>query len=556
MLLQRQRTRAQESSSAIEKLYVTMRHMFNRGFYKPGGVSGQSLRKALLTLSPEIYGSITDADKVEMDGLSYVLDRLPIGIEECRYIHFTSEEGYESSFEAIIPARRRHSCFRIDADQMNIQITHGRSDIYDSLSHLTFLYNEADKIMTHAMPSPGIFTREWRKIEEMVKNGLQLDDKKREVSLSYIATLLGRTFEEVQAAYCKFAAPGNEDRLFGIVYYLGRLSIEEVTLGKKREISFSANLRERIGHHIYGEAWASTVKNRIAALHLDKRPLHIVSANMHSVMNILMATDALKASGIKIPSNLFLALSKHENAGLMDVIRHYAEGNGMAWIKDESGASVDVQIFDCAAIPSLKEKYSSPSHGSAPVIVVIDYAFGEQAFEIMDELLKPIDLPDGAKQFLDIRSVSIMGKAGILSGGKGDIMIPTAHVFEGTADNYPFENALSAGDFRDSGIKTFEGTMITVLGTSLQNKDVLEFFHRSSWGAIGLEMEGAHYQKAIQAHSRIRGNISREVVLRYAYYASDNPLDTSLTLASGPLGEAGVRPTYLITEKILEQILS
>ena len=174
----------------------------------------------------------------------------------------------------------------------------------------------------------------------------------------------------------------------------------------------------------------------------------------------------------------------------------------------------------------------------------------------MDELLKPIDLPDGAKQFLDIRSVSIMGKAGILSGGKGDIMIPTAHVFEGTADNYPFENALSAGDFRDSGIKTFEGTMITVLGTSLQNKDVLEFFHRSSWGAIGLEMEGAHYQKAIQAHSRIRGNISREVVLRYAYYASDNPLDTSLTLASGPLGEAGVRPTYLITEKILEQILS
>ena len=91
MLLQRQRTRAQESSGAIEKLYVTMRHMFNRGFYKPGGVSGQSLRKALLTLSPEIYGSITDADKVEMDGLSYVLDRLPIGIEECRYIHFTSK---------------------------------------------------------------------------------------------------------------------------------------------------------------------------------------------------------------------------------------------------------------------------------------------------------------------------------------------------------------------------------------------------------------------------------------------------------------------------------
>ena len=148
-----------------------------------------------------------------------------------------------------------------------------------------------------------------------------------------------------------------------------------------------------------------------------------------------------------------------------------------------------------------------------------------------------------------------MGKAGILEGGKGDIMVPTAYIFEGTADNYPLDNALSEDDFQGCGLRVFEGPLITVLGTSLQNKDVLEFFHRSSWRAIGLEMEGAHYQKAIQAHSRIRGNISRDVQLNYAYYASDNPLDTSLTLASGPLGEAGVRPTYLVTEKILGKIL-
>ena len=39
-----------------------------------------------------------------------------------------------------------------------------------------------------------------------------------------------------------------------------------------------------------------------------------------------------------------------------------------------------------------------------------------------------------------------MGKAGILEGGKGDIMIPSAHIFEGTADNYPFKNELSKKD--------------------------------------------------------------------------------------------------------------
>jgi len=149
-----------------------------------------------------------------------------------------------------------------------------------------------------------------------------------------------------------------------------------------------------------------------------------------------------------------------------------------------------------------------------------------------------------------------MGKAGILKGGKGDIMIPTAHIFEGTADNYPFKNRLSTKDLNGHGIDVFSGTMVTVLGTSLQNKDLLEFFYNSSWKVIGLEMEGAHYQKAIQSASKIRGNIKKKVQVRYAYYASDNPLETGSTLASGGLGTAGVKPTYLITQKILEQIFN
>ena len=44
-------TKSQESSNAIERIYITMRHLFNRGFYKPMGVSGKTLREALLTLA-------------------------------------------------------------------------------------------------------------------------------------------------------------------------------------------------------------------------------------------------------------------------------------------------------------------------------------------------------------------------------------------------------------------------------------------------------------------------------------------------------------------------
>ena len=69
-------------------------------------------------------------------------------------------------------------------------------------------------------------------------------------------------------------------------------------------------------------------------------------------------------------------------------------------------------------------------------------------------------------------------------------------------------------------------------------------------------MEGAHYQKAIQAASKVRGSINENVKVRYAYYASDNPLETGHTLASGGLGTTGVKPTYVITKKILEQIFN
>jgi len=186
----------------------------------------------------------------------------------------------------------------------------------------------------------------------------------------------------------------------------------------------------------------------------------------------------------------------------------------------------------------------------------MDYAFGEQAYGAMDELLKPFKAPNETLFYLNVDSISIMGKAGILNGAKGDIMLPTSHIFEGTAGNYPFENELTLKDFKSSDIDCYEGSMISVLGTSLQNKDLLRFFNDSTWRAIGLEMEGAHYQKAIQAASKIRKSISSNVKVRYAYYASDNPLETGSTLASGGLGTSGVKPTYTITEQILNQILN
>ncbi|WP_046755320.1 DUF6909 family protein [Kordia jejudonensis] len=555
------RTRAQESSGAIERLYITMRHLFNRGFYKPMGVSGETLRQALLLLRPEIYGSVAE-EKAEINGLSYVIDRLPIGIEECRFINLTSDEGYKNShFKVIIPPKRRRNCYRIDEEQMNIEITRGRSEIYDILTHLTFLFIESHKIANRVLiGEDGETTRDWEKLEAAVCKKKKLTLAEREVAITHTANILGRTFKEILDAHKTFSTKENPERFLNIIYWLGKLAIKEITTGQKRTITFSPVLRERLGHHIHGEVWANNIKKVLKENNLLERPIHIISANMHSVMNSIFAPKLLqKQLNTTDEFDIFEELSTSGNNALRNKVEKIALKNGMIYIEDESGTNINVQIFDTAKIDFEKTSYSCCATDDAekPVLFVMDYAFGEQAYETIDEFLKPYINDDGtSKEYLNIASISIMGKAGILEGGKGDIMIPSAHIFEGTADNYPFKNELQKEDLEGHGLQVFEGSMITVLGTSLQNKDILKFFYDSTWKVIGLEMEGAHYQKAIQSASKIRRSIAENVKVRYAYYASDNPLETGSTLASGGLGTTGVKPTYLITRKILEQLFN
>nr|WP_294934565.1 hypothetical protein [uncultured Flavobacterium sp.] len=552
------RSRAQESSAAIERLYITMRHLFNRGFYKPMGVSGETLREALLSLRPEIYGTIAD-EKVELNGLMYVIERLPVGIEECRYINLTSDEGYsKSQFKAIVPPKRRRNCYRIDDEQMNVEITRGRSDIYDILTHLTFIFIESHKIKDRVLiDEEGKLTRDWEKLEQVVLQNKKLSLLEKEQAISHASSILGRTFAEVIDIYEGFGTKEKPDRFLHVIYWLGKLAIEEVIYNNKRTITFSPILRERLGHHIYGEIWANNIKEVLEKNNLLTRPIHVISANMHSVMNSVFAEPVL---GKKYKEGddfqIYEDLSKSGNDPLRKKVEDFALQHGMISIPDTSGTNIDVQIFDTAKIDIKKSAFPKANlSNDKPVLIVMDYAFGEQAFETIDELLKPYKTGDG-KVFLNVESVSIMGKAGILEGGKGDIMIPTAHINEGTADNYPFENELTAEMFEGNDIPVFAGPMVTVLGTSLQNKDLLKFFFESTWGAIGLEMEGAYYQKAVQSASKIRKSINPNVKVRYAYYASDNPLETGSTLASGGLGTTGVKPTYLITIKILEQIFN
>ena len=558
---------ADKSRLAIRTFKTIADAALLRGYYRMGGRTGNTLESALRTLSPEIYGSINDARSIELKGLEYVIDRLPRGIEGCHRIVMTGWEDYEgASFEKIQPLKRRRLSYRISPGEMSFVVTRGHSEIYDILTHITFLYVEAKKVRSKMRDDYGLVTTEWSTLEKHLSATDEMRGKELDQALWNLSLLLGRTFDETKETYLYLENNRREANansgLFRIIYNMGRCADEEAREKDQAvAVHFTPSLSALILNRTHARKWAAAVKQRLIELGLEKRPLHIISANLHSVINLIYGFAATQnQAGDEYSGDLyeFVRSLRHRS----EQVSAFACERGCCLLPDKSGSQIDCQIIDMVEVLSLaphpelrldRERIESEQ----PVLLVMDYAFGEQAFEVMDELLYPWEV-NGESHMLNTRSISVIGKAGILPGKKGDIMLATAHVLEGTPHNYIIRNDLNRSDFGDPDfnehIGIYTGPLITVLGTSLQNRYVLKKFQDSTWGAVGLEMEGGHYQRAINA-AFIRGHISGDIKIMYAYYASDNPLKSGQTLASGSMGEEGVRPTYLITRRILEKIL-
>ncbi len=553
-------SKSQKARVAIRSFKTVADAMGLRGHYRPSDRFGQALADSLRNLDPEIYGSMNDRRVVELKGLEYVIDRLPEGIEKCTRIILTEEEGFdETHFEKIEPPKRRRTSYRVTDREICFVITRGISEIYDILTHLTFLCIEAQKISERIYDESGHQTVEWVDLEKLVLSGKTPAGDDLDQALWNLSIIIGRSFLETRATHdylVQSRSSGQVDGgLFALVYHLGkRVEAERQSKEDALIIYMTPSLMNNIGHHKYGKQWAATLKDKLIELGLQARPVHIISANLHSVVNIFYGAGALGEAGRKIPEDSIPAMVEALLANQIDAV-DYGRERGLFVMPDGAGTHVDCQIIDTARLDPdgvhPQVRFSSEAvEKDQPVILVMDYAFGAQAFELMESLLEPYTV-DGKKQHFDFRSIAIMGKAGILTGNKGDVMLANAHVIEGTTDNYLVHNDLAVEDF-EGRINTFNGPMLTVVGTSLQNKDILRRIQRG-WKAIGLEMEGGHYQRAINA-ALIKGHISSDIKTRYAYYASDNPLKSGQTLASGPMGQEGIAPTYLITQVLLEKI--
>lgn len=555
-------TGSQRARVAIRSFKTLANALALRGYFRPSGKMGQSLADCLLALNPEIYGSMNDPRVVELKGLQYVIDRLPRSIEQATRLILTEEEQFgDKIFEKVIPLKRRRNCYLISDTEICFVISRGLSEIYDILTHISFLNIEAKKIRNRMTDEAGNVTIEWNGLEETVLKMDSLNGRDLDQALWNLSLILGRSYHETRQTYEHLeknkTISNSNSGLFHIVYHLGKRVFRE-TQGMENFliVYMTPSLMNVISHQHYGQKWANTIKNKLIELGLQKRPLHVISANLHSVVNVLYGYATAKECRIH-PGNSgdplynFIQCIRQRSDDILTYAREY----GFYELPDHSGTHIDCQLIDTSKLasvtmhPDLKFHFAE-THESQPVILVLDYAFGAQAFEIMDCLLDPWS--ESMEVSMNVVSISIMGKAGILTGNKGDIMLAAAHVIEGSSDNYMFENDLDQTDF-EKDVDAYTGPMVTVLGTSLQNRDMLLRF-QSSWNIIGLEMEGGHYQRAISA-AIIKGHISKNVKIRYGYYASDNPLISGQTLAAGEMGPEGIRPTYMVTKVILEKIL-
>jgi hypothetical protein len=518
------------------------------------------LTEALKQLSPEIYGSMTDARIVELKGLEYVIDRMPKGIENCSRIILTAQEDFkETSFTKIVPRKRRRISYAVSKNEICFVITTGKSEIYDILTHITFLNIEAQKIYQQARMRVDEVSSEWLELERVVAKDTILTNEELEQAIWNLSIILGRTYKETRETYDYLEKNRIENNtnngLFNIIYGIGqRVMAERTAVNNELTVYFTPSLNEMIDHQKYATLWAERLKESLASSYSLGRPVHVISANMHSMRNLIFGPKVLADAGDQVPDNIYDMVRTVRDKEFS--LAAFAKEPGFLYQRDETGSNIDVNIIDLSLIdekhihPALEINFDRIKE-TEPILLVIDYAFGTQAFDIIDQLLTPFCF-NGENVSLDVKSISIMGKAGVLPGKKGDIMLASAHVMEGTADNYIVHNDLLATDF-DGSVDVHTGPMVTVLGTSLQNRDVLERFYSSSWQAVGLEMEGGHYQRAISG-AIIQRHIPADMKTRYAYYASDNPMISGETLASGPMGDEGIVSTYMISKVILEKI--
>ena len=315
--------------------------------------------------------------------------------------------------------------------------------------------------------------------------------------------------------------------------------------------------------------------------------IDIISSNTHS-------TKSLLSSFARVHRDKILAHAKEKKPELFNLpwavqedlvyanTRNYTDATGTGKEFNEAlkkagfeiledtamtGMQVDivpVNQLDMSLIDPLLATRNCVAAGPRHFILNMDFAFGAQADGITATLVDTFGK--------HIRSFNVMGKAGGIASSmrRGDIQL-ASHVLLSksslTTEDY-LDELRSCGnldittDFvqnlcgQQSKIQVFNGPVLTIPGTMLQN-DKLLLYYRHIWHCVGVEMEGSYFARQIKENIKAK-LLSDTIQTRFAYYTSDMPLhslqgDASLSTPMRP--NEGTPPLYAVARALLIRIL-
>ena len=517
------------------------------------------------------------AKSVEPDvsSMVYAVLRLPACIIDVKAVLLGQsatvfqQSGLENveSWQEVTARARRRRCFYNGKDLLACYIA-SRSDIDDVVPMLTAFQIEWNKLHT--------FLQELsrREIES-----LSVD------SPEDMETLAGKLRISFESLYRLVTIWGDD-----FIPMMGR--IHEKIMDLEVQL-FSGSLNE---YRRATRFWWDNIERRFPDI--TQRPVYFISSNTHSIPNLLsgfaLTQEERLASFLdkgvdvdllsewrdineqEVPSRpenfLYYILKKYqaipEGRDLIEAQEEYEKRYGINRFPSEHAFDVEAQIIELSKLnpesidPRLSPEAFAGQHAdwsflqeSDALVLNIDYPLGLAAYTLLVKI---------AEHASPLLGIYVMGKAATLNGRRGDVIIPNVSYDEHSENTYMYSNCFVANDvspYLVYGTVMDNQKSVTVLGTYLQNAQVMEVVYRE--GYTDIEMEAGPYLSAVYELYRPSRHPVNEIVNLYnlpfdlgvLHYASDTPLTKGENLGAGTLSYFGVDSTYATSLAILRRIM-
>ncbi len=528
-------------------------------------------------LLPALHPGVSEPRKLDVSALQYAVRRLPDNVTGTFAFLLVDEltepfEGADTDFPAVVSAARRRDVWEVLPGKDLVLLRAGDSDLIDFVTALCLYAVEARKIRERITRDGALHS-----LDRYVRSTAD------EVSSTDVVDSAD-TIEDARRFLNTLAFSSRE--VNGLTAIWGADAPRRVSEITRHREMFSINVRRRERNYNVrrSELWTAEIARMTQKLTgfdpgdmPNERGFHIISSNTHSVTNCLNPWVAENAAAVmnwarsvghamvrdpwnREPDLVYALLPDYFTAHPDDrgKFRSAADETGQYRLDYTASTGIQVQLIDLSRVRGAIDPYIRPFSespgGTTDCIVNIDYAFGEQAAHMIRNLLMLFGE--------NIRSVNFLGKAGALVGSRGDILVPTAFIeqhsdlfqplpLRDTVDGRGLQCVDRLRDRFPEG-SVYEGPLLTVDGTLLQNRQMLSFYQQF-WDVIGIEMEGTHYYRGIVESGQL-GVIKRDVNFRFLYYVSDLPLQSHSNLALPLKRSEGVPPLYAITRHILDEI--